>query len=315
MLQVISDPRRRMPLSCTRCLILGLVTLCLGVWGEVGNFSSCPQFFYKGHPPKGLGGEGCPQICQRYHNKYHFASLYHRERRTPLYSAYLFSAGGRKRPRNTWKYEPQLANSNAGPEMQPFPAGPVDQNVLESQAVPRDYFNSSYTKGHLSPNQHFREVQDKWATFTLTNIVPQKAGSNSGPWATLENTVHELLSDYCTGQAYIVTGVMPYASGRWIKNRVAVPEYLWSAYCCPSFNTSLPAHLSHAFPTYAAVGRNDPLSGEDIVPVNTHAKRSVRGYDVRRMPLRTMETYLQQRMGGPVSVFHSECSQENGGMR
>ncbi|KAI1888606.1 hypothetical protein AGOR_G00186890 [Albula goreensis] len=296
------------------CVIVGLV-FCLsgGVTGEVGSFSSCPQFFYNGQPPTQLGGRGYPQICQRYHNTYHLASLYHRQWRTPLYSAYRFTAGGGRRPKTPWKYEPQLANSRANPEMRSFPKnGSVDQNVWESQAVLGDYRGSNYTKGHLSPSSHHRDPRDQRATFSLTNIVPQRAGSNSGPWAVLEREVADRLAANCTGPAYLVTGVLPYiANQHHIANRVAVPEYLWSAYCCPSFSPGLPPEVRPFFPTHAAIGRNDRESDQDIVPVDPKAHPSVRGYDVRRMTLGTLEMYLQERLGEAINVFNNRCQQQH----
>lgn len=197
--------------------------------------------------------------------------------------------------------------------MMPFPPGPLDQNVFESQAVEPDYINSTYSRGHLNPSMHHHRREDRSATFTLTNVVPQKAGSNKGPWEILEQTVNRTLGAYCLGEAYIVTGIMPYQDEEhWLKNhRVAVPEYLWSSYCCPKYNTSLPKELKHAFPTYAAVGRNDCHSNEEIVPINPLAKKQFRGYDVRQMPLETLEMYLKGRFNTTISVFYDQCSGSN----
>ncbi|KAJ8268784.1 hypothetical protein COCON_G00113910 [Conger conger] len=259
-------------------------------------------------PPSGLGGEGHAQICQRYKNRHHFATLYRRQDRTALYSAYLVTVGMSKRPPARWKYEPQLANSKASPEMQRFPKnGSVDQNVLDSQAVLQDYAQSGYTRGHLSPSLHHATREAQRATFTLTNVVPQQKGSNSGPWAVLEREVWARLGAHCTGLAYVVTGALPYRAPRHIAGRVAVPEYLWTAYCCPAFNASLPPQLRPFFPSYAAIGRNDPLSDESMVPVDPAARRAVRGYDVRRMPLGAVETHLAARLGGgaPSTCSHT----------
>lgn len=194
--------------------------------------------------------------------------------------------------------------------MIPFPPGPLDQNVVESQAVEPDYINSTYNRGHLNPSLHHQTHEDRAATFTLTNVVPQKTGSNSGPWEQLEHLVNATLSAYCLGDAYVVTGVIPYrGDDRWLHNhRVAVPEYMWSAYCCPRFNQSLPGELRNAFPTYAAIGRNDRNSTEEIVAVNQTAPKQYRGYDVRQMPLQTLEMYLKDRFNTVVSVFYELCS-------
>lgn len=194
--------------------------------------------------------------------------------------------------------------------MIPFPLGPLDQNVVESQAVQPDYINSTYSRGHLNPSLHHRSHEDRCATFTLTNVVPQKAGSNDGPWEVLEQTVNETLEAFCLGEAYIVTGIIPYRNaGPWLRNhRVAVPEYIWSAYCCPKYNRSLPENMKDEFPTYAAIGRNDRNSTEEIVPVSQTAKTQFRGYDVRQMPLETLEMYLKDRFNTVISVFYEQCS-------
>uniref|UniRef100_A0A4W5MU33 Uncharacterized protein n=1 Tax=Hucho hucho TaxID=62062 RepID=A0A4W5MU33_9TELE len=293
---------------------VGLALLALAGWwslcaADVGDFTPCLNFFYRSWPPKGLSGT---PICQRYGNQYHFASLYSRPRRSPRFSAYMFSPPEGKRPPTNWKFEPQLANATADGNMTPFPLGELDPNVVNSQAVQLDYINSSYTRGHLNPSLHHRTQEDRSSTFTLTNVVPQKVGSNDGPWKTLENHVNRTLGSYCLGVAYVVTGVIPYLDNKhWIKgHRVAVPEYLWSAYCCPKYNKSLlnKVNLSKAFPTYAAIGRNDPNSTEEIVPIDKSSHKWFWGYDVRRMPLDTLEMYLKERFGTVISVFYEQCS-------
>lgn len=275
--------------------------------GDVGDFSPCLNFFYRYWPPIGFNGT---EICQNYTNKYHFATLYSRERRSPWFSAYQYTTPAGKRPKIMWKYEPQLANSSAEGVMLPFPKPPekVDKSVFESQAVQDDYINSSYTRGHLNPSQHHQNRSDRRATFTLTNVVPQKMESNDGPWVALESHVSKMLTEYCMGTAYVVTGIIPYWTDRWLKDehRVAIPEYLWSAYCCPIYNPNLPESLRETFPTFAAIGRNDPNSTEEIVPVDRTKKKFV-GYDVRPMSLTDLEKYLRQRFGRKITVFCKQC--------
>ncbi|KAI1896491.1 hypothetical protein AGOR_G00095330 [Albula goreensis] len=287
--------------------LLALAVWCFPCRADVGTFDPCKDFFYHAWFPK--GPLGVP-ICQRYLNQYRFASLYNKTRRTPWFSAYIYTPPVGKRPKEVWKYEPQLAYAKADGNMVSFPHGKVDQNVVESQAVQLDYINSSYTRGHLNPSLHHQNPQDRESTFTLTNVVPQKLKSNDGPWADMENHVSQVLSTYCMGKAYIVTGVIPYQKDRWLRERrVAVPEYLWSAYCCPSYKT-LPENLTDIFPTFAAVGRNDPNSTEEIVPIDRGKyKKKFWGYDVRLMPLRTLEMHLQKKYGTVFSIFHNQCSE------
>lgn len=88
---------------------LFLLLLCSLVVGEIGkDFSHCPNFFYNKTPPQGVSAPGYQPICQRYRNQYHFASLYDRQRRVPLFSAYRLSPADGKRPKSVWMYEPQV---------------------------------------------------------------------------------------------------------------------------------------------------------------------------------------------------------------
>ena len=95
---------------------VGLALLALGGWlslcaADVGDFAPCLNFFYRSWPPKGLSGT---PICQRYGNQYHFASLYSRPRRSPRFSAYMFSPPEGKRPPANWMFEPQVTNDLKG---------------------------------------------------------------------------------------------------------------------------------------------------------------------------------------------------------
>lgn len=184
----------------------------------------------------------------------------------------------------------------------------MDQNVVESQAVLQDYKNSTYTRGHLNPSLHQGTRENRRATFTLTNVVPQRKESNSGTWNQLENEVLRKYNSSCKGTMHVITGSLPYVSESWLRNRVSIPEYMWSAYCCPLHSDNLTASERHFFPAYAAVGRNDRNSGEDIVPVDPQAKASLRGYDVRKMPVEELEGILERRLGVPeIKLFNQQC--------
>lgn len=102
-------PQRKM-LQFSAGALLFLLTWFGGpVFGEISdNFHQCLDFFYNKTPPKGINAAGYQPICQRYKNQYHFASLYDRQHRTPLFSAYILSAADGKRPNSTWMYEPQV---------------------------------------------------------------------------------------------------------------------------------------------------------------------------------------------------------------
>lgn len=59
-------------------------------------------------------------------------------------------------------------------EMQPFPLGYMHMNFEDAQAVLNDYSNAIlYERGQLNPDEHQASLDDKAATYTLTNVVPQ----------------------------------------------------------------------------------------------------------------------------------------------
>ncbi|XP_047669369.1 uncharacterized protein LOC125141185 isoform X2 [Tachysurus fulvidraco] len=57
--------------------------------------------------PTVFPGDQCKTICQRWKNKYRFATVYDTVRRILVYSAYTFSGREQKSRSNEWKIEPQ----------------------------------------------------------------------------------------------------------------------------------------------------------------------------------------------------------------
>ncbi|XP_028272413.1 endonuclease domain-containing 1 protein-like [Parambassis ranga] len=268
----------------------------------------CKDFFYKATPPTFQIQEQHIHICQIYNSSYRFATLYDRQRLSPFYSAYKTSMCTDKLERSDeWMYEPQLAGEEEK-AMQPLLLNPP-QAVKDSQAVLEDYRGSIYEQGHLNPNQHHGTQDDRDATFTLTNVVPQWGGSNR-KWAEWETKVRDRFKKFCNGVAYVITGVIPYENVGELKNaRVSVPEYLWSAYCCPAFKSELNPD-QNIIPTYAAVVRNDPHSTEEIVPIdNTVKPIEYLGYDVREMSLIKLQDILKQRLNiHELTLFDNNCT-------
>lgn len=162
-----------------------------------------------------------------------------------------------------------------------------------------DYKNSDYTRGHLAPSSHQKTEEDRNATFTLTNIVPQKKESNTA-WSNFEENLQKSIKNICKDEMYVITGVIPYEpKPHKIKNRVFVPEYIWSAYCC--INKDLQKKQGEHFPTYAAVGRNDPNREDDVV------KKEGLGYNVKEMPLEGLEKILKKKLKMEITLFHGHC--------
>ena len=99
-------------------LFLILWLNAFGVRSEVNSdFGNCLQYFYKSTPPELAVNVAEPlrNICQRYNNVYHYATLYSTSLKIPVYSAYTLpdpcSGSPEPQRRSTWFVEPQVGNS------------------------------------------------------------------------------------------------------------------------------------------------------------------------------------------------------------
>ena len=94
------------------------------------------------------------------------------------------------------------------------------------QITPGDYTNSGYDRGHMVPSADRTASQpDNSATFLMTNIFPQTAENNRGPWKELENHIRDLVYEQ-DKTLYIIGGV--YGQKQPIaKNRVIPPSRTW----------------------------------------------------------------------------------------
>ncbi|KAM4902031.1 endonuclease domain-containing 1 protein-like [Sylvia borin] len=220
-------------------LVLQVLSSCLwlGHSEVVSSFASCPQFFYEGTFPNDVLHPDNPAwICQRYSNSYHFATLYDRRRRIPVYSAYKYKPGAGKRPHTWWFVEPQLINKNNLKDMERESVlisqhkFTLDQ-IKDSQAVLDDYNKTTgLDRGHLSPSGHQDGRDSKTATFTLTNIVPQDRKLNTGQWNVYEAKTMPKMSKGCT-TTYVITGAVP-GNSYVADGRINRPSHIWSAACC-----------------------------------------------------------------------------------
>ncbi|XP_071772376.1 endonuclease domain-containing 1 protein-like [Centroberyx gerrardi] len=221
----------------------------------------CREFLYMGTPPSGLEHHSLQFICQRYNKKPRYVTLYDTVDHIPVYSAYTFKrSDGEKCVDVPWMYEPQLSTSSDTGEMQPFPRGYMHMNFEDAQAVLDDYANAVfYERGALNPDQHQADPDDKASTYTLTNIVPLVPEFSDDAWNKQEHIIRKRLNNYCHGTAYVVTGIT--TSGKMIRreniNRVAVPTYMWSAYCCVNYDHNAPYDERYKFPSFAHYGLNE----------------------------------------------------------
>ena len=88
-----------------------------------------------------------------------------------------------------------------------------------------DYSGSGYTRGHMTPSgDRTRSIPDNSATFLMTNMVPQIAQNNSGPWEDFESYCRSLAQQ--GNELYIISGPVGNI-GTIASGRIVVPQYTW----------------------------------------------------------------------------------------
>jgi DNA/RNA endonuclease G (NUC1) len=96
-----------------------------------------------------------------------------------------------------------------------------------------DYTGSGYTRGHMVMSEDRttgpaapQTSVDNARTFLFTNIVPQLAENNGGPWLALETYLGNLATQQ-NRELYIVAGGTRYEGTLKNEGRVAVPTRTW----------------------------------------------------------------------------------------
>lgn len=93
------------------------------------------------------------------------------------------------------------------------------------QVLDTDYSGSGFDRGHMTPSgDRTRSVPDNSATFLMTNIIPQLANNNQGPWADFEVYCRTLANQ--GNELYIFSGVAGNV-GTIAQGRIVVPQVTW----------------------------------------------------------------------------------------
>ncbi len=201
------------------------------------------------------------------------------------------------------------------------PLLPADRRILTS-----DYTNGGYDRGHMAKSaDRTAGNADNAATFYLTNIVPQAADLNQGPWAAFENALSD--SSRAGRAVYVVTGPLYSASHglTFLKNegKVAVPDTTWKVAFIGPVNGGVPfvrgdvqtwdalpgtTVLAVMMPNVSGI-KNDPwskyLTTVDRVEAAT-------GYDLLSLLPVAFQTALEAGDRGPAARFAFTGTQAEG---
>ncbi|XP_061438644.1 endonuclease domain-containing 1 protein-like [Rhineura floridana] len=263
-------------------LLYGAACFLLPAKGEVvQDFKNCLEFFLDKMPPgQSLTPPNEAKICQFYQNAYRFATLYDREKRIPIYSAYKCKPGKGNRYHG-WMIEPQLVDPTLGKSMEDeretnIPAAGIKKN----QATFNDYvYALNIEKGHLNPVSHQPDEDSRAATSTLTNIVPQFSKLNEDTWAGYESRIKK--EALACPDMYVIVGVVP--GDEYISDlRVNKPSHIWSAACC--------VHDNRHRKSWAALAKNNEN-------------------EVKEFSLENLQKVLAELYGKEtVDLFNSSCN-------
>ncbi len=187
----------------------------------------------------------------------------------------------------------------------------------EKQILTSDYTNGGYDRGHMTKSADRTAANvDNAATFYLTNIVPQMADLNQGPWASFENAISDSAD---AGRAvYVVTGPLYSRSHglTFLKNegKVAIPDSTWKVAFIGPVAGGLPFDRGDietwtdlAGVTVLAVNMPN-VSGIRNVPWQTYLTtvdriETATGYDILSLLQAAFQTALEASDHGPAAAF------------
>jgi endonuclease G len=86
--------------------------------------------------------------------------------------------------------------------------------------------NIDFNRGHMCPSEDRTDnTNDNRMVFFMSNIIPQAAGNNGGPWANFENYCQSLAT---SGDELLITCGPGIFDGTLIPSgKAAIPEYTW----------------------------------------------------------------------------------------
>ena len=137
-------------------------------------------------------------------------------------SGYVISYNGSRKVPNWVSWELNTSYLGSTARQDDFrPDDTFPSNI--PQASLADYSGSGYDRGHMCPSaDRTLTVAANQQTFFLTNMVPQAANNNQGPWAVLENDLRTIAR---TGkELFIISGGTFSASSNTIGSGVVVPD-------------------------------------------------------------------------------------------
>jgi DNA/RNA endonuclease G (NUC1) len=154
-----------------------------------------------------------------------------------------------------------------------------------------DYRNGGYDRGHMVQSESRTTTdQENATTFLLTNILPQAAANNQGPWSKFENALNDMARNDGK-EIYVVAGGIYSDTARTLKNegKVLIPITTWKvAVIMPGgeglANVQSPSDLTVIainMPNDTSVAKGDTFrnSAWQSYQISVDSLESLTGYD------------------------------------
>lgn len=166
------------------------------------------------------------------------------------------------------------------------------------QVLDEDYSGSGYDRGHMCPSgDRTNSVPNNSATFLMTNMVPQLAANNQGPWEELESYCRTLAAQ--GNEVYIFSG--PTGNiGTIAQGRVVVPAATWKVVLVLPNGSDDLSRVTKGTRAFGIIVPNQPPLNMQApwrdFRVNVNAVEYLTGYDFfSAIPKNTQEIIEKRR--------------------
>lgn len=168
--------------------------------------SNCPQNYFNGNPP--VFSAMTIELC-----KEEFAVTYSSKQKTPFLSSIHLTKEDVARSLDVIRKN-NFTQDNSLPEW--------------LQSTVKDYTNSGFDKGHLTP---FKDIAFSTDVNKLSNVVPQSPALNRGAWAQLEESIRA--DAVKNEEIFVMTGAIFEQGYATIGKDVPVPTHLYKVVIYP----------------------------------------------------------------------------------
>jgi DNA/RNA endonuclease G (NUC1) len=195
-----------------------------------------------------------------------------------------------------------------------------DPELIAAGATPyttADYTGAGAFHGYLIDRGHLARSADRTAgsldnarTFYFSNIIPQAAANNQGPWAMMENDIGDLARSQ-TNEVYVIAGAS--GSKGTVKNegKIAIPTNTWKVVVIMPRNQGLANIDSHDdVQVIAVVMPNDSMLPDgtrvrnmdwETFKVTVDSVEALSGYDLLALLPDQVEIAVESQTLPPVA--------------